>query len=206
MKIDYPRIKKYIQIFVFSFNLLVFLISLFSTDSKSKRYKEYTGSSKFFLSLYIILIYSFLLVIIIYLGLLYHQLKAHIAFVFKDKGKLILSYSLCIIYWFSKNQPQLIYAVISTIMVTILLFYEFIFYFQKVESFLNNKGIEFVNRKMTTFDINNINKLQKSTDGNGDKGQEGENNDVGMSDNPNAQDKATNQHKQQIADVVSGYE
>ena len=59
---------------------------------------------------------------------------------------------------------------------------------------------------MTTFDINNINKLQKSTDGNGDKGQEGENNDVGMSDNPNAQDKATSQHKQQIADVVSGYE
>ena len=33
-----------------------------------------------------------------------------------------------------------------------------------------------------------------------------ENNDVGMSDNPNAQDKATSQHKQQIADVVSGYE
>ena len=206
MKIDYPRIKKYIQIFVFSFNLLVFLISLFSTDSKSKTYKEYTGSSKFFLSLYIILIYSFLLVITIYPGLLYHQLKSHFDFIFKDKGKLILSYLICIIYWFTTNKPQLIYAILSTITTTLLLIYEFIFYFQKVENYLNNKGIEFVNRKMTTFDINNINKLQKSTDGNGDKGQEGENNDVGMSDNPNAQDKATSQHKQQIADVVSGYE
>ena len=206
MKIDYPRIKKYIQIFVFSFNLLVFLISLFSTDSKSKTYKEYTGSSKFFLSLYIILIYSFLLVITIYPGLLYHQLKSHFDFIFKDKGKLILSYLICIIYWFTTNKPQLIYAILSTITTTLLLIYEFIFYFQKVENYLNNKGIEFVNRKMTTFDINNINKLQKSTDGNGDKGQEGENNDVGMSDNPNTQDKATSQHKQQIADVVSGYE
>ena len=206
MKIDYPRIKKYIQIFVFSFNLLVFLISLFSTDSKSKTYKEYTGSSKFFLSLYIILIYSFLLIITIYPGLLYHQLKSHFDFIFKDKGKLILSYLICIIYWFTTNKPQLIYAILSTITTTLLLIYEFIFYFQKVENYLNNKGIEFVNRKMTTFDINNINKLQKSTDGNGDKGQEGENNDVGMSDNPNAQDKATSQHKQQIADVVSGYE
>ena len=206
MKIDYPRIKKYIQIFVFSFNLLVFLISLFSTDFKSKTYKEYTGSSKFFLSLYIILIYSFLLVITIYPGLLYHQLKSHFDFIFKDKGKLILSYLICIIYWFTTNKPQLIYAILSTITTTLLLIYEFIFYFQKVENYLNNKGIEFVNRKMTTFDINNINKLQKSTDVNGDKGQEGENNDVGMSDNPNAQDKATSQHKQQIADVVSGYE
>ena len=206
MKIDYPRIKKYIQIFVFSFNLLVFLISLVSTDSKSKTYKEYTGSSKFFLSLYIILIYSFLLVITIYPGLLYHQLKSHFDFIFKDKGKLILSYLICIIYWFTTNKPQLIYAILSTITTTLLLIYEFIFYFQKVENYLNNKGIEFVNRKMTTFDINNINKLQKSTDVNGDKGQEGENNDVGMSDNPNAQDKATSQHKQQIADVVSGYE
>ena len=103
MKIDYPKIKKFIQIFVFSFNLLIFLIVLFSTNSKSKTYKEYTGSSKFFLSSYIILIYAFLITITIYPGILYHQLKTQFAFIFKDKGKLIISYSLSIIYWFSKN-------------------------------------------------------------------------------------------------------
>ncbi len=196
MKIDYPRIKKYIQIFVFSFNLLVFLISLFSTDSKSKTYKEYTGSSKFFLSLYIILIYSFLLVITIYPGLLYHQLKSHFDFIFKDKGKLILSYLICIIYWFTTNKPQLIYAILSTITCTFLLIYEFIFYFQKVENFLNNKGIEFINRKMTTIDIDNLRNMSPGENGNS----------VNSSQNSNANDENTKQQKQQIADVVSGYE
>ena len=202
MKIDYPKIKKFIQIFVFSFNLLTFIIVLFCTNSKSKTYKEYTGSSKFFLSLYIILIYAFLITITIYPGILYHQLKTQFAFVFSDKGKLILSYSISIIYWFSRNKPQLIFAVLSTIMNTFLLIYEFIFYFQKVENFLNNKGIEFINRKMSTIDIDN---LRKKGSGNiGDKTL-GKTNSVSSSDNVNS-DHKTKQQKQQIEDVVSGYE
>ena len=202
MKIDYPKIKKFIQIFVFSFNLLTFIIVLFSTNSKSKTYKEYTGSSKFFLSLYIILIYAFLITITIYPGILYHQLKTQFAFVFSDKGKLILSYSISIIYWFSRNKPQLIFAVLSTIMNTFLLIYEFIFYFQKVENFLNNKGIEFINRKMSTIDIDN---LRKKGSGNIDDKTLGKTNSVSSSDNANS-DHKTKQQKQQIEDVVSGYE
>ena len=202
MKIDYPKIKKFIQIFVFSFNLLTFIIVLFSTNSKSKTYKEYTGSSKFFLSLYIILIYAFLITITIYPGILYHQLKTQFAFVFSDKGKLILSYSISIIYWFSRNKPQLIFAVLSTIMNTFLLLYEFIFYFQKVENFLNNKGIEFINRKMSTIDIDN---LRKKGSGDIDDKTLGKTNSVSSSDNVNS-DHKTKQQKQQIEDVVSGYE
>ena len=202
MKIDYPKIKKFIQIFVFSFNLLTFIIVLFSTNSKSKTYKEYTGSSKFFLSLYIILIYAFLITITIYPGVLYHQLKTQFAFVFSDKGKLILSYSISIIYWFSRNKPQLIFAVLSTIMNTFLLIYEFIFYFQKVENFLNNKGIEFINRKMSTIDIDN---LRKKGSGDIDDKTLGKTNSVSSSDNVNS-DHKTKQQKQQIEDVVSGYE
>ena len=202
MKIDYPKIKKFIQIFVFSFNLLTFIIVLFSTNSKSKTYKEYTGSSKFFLSLYIILIYAFFVTITIYPGILYHQLKTQFAFVFSDKGKLILSYSISIIYWFSRNKPQLIFAVLSTIMNTFLLIYEFIFYFQKVENFLNNKGIEFINRKMSTIDIDN---LRKKGSGDIDDKTLGKTNSVSGSDNVNS-DHKTKQQKQQIEDVVSGYE
>ena len=194
MKIDYPKIKKFIQIFVFSFNLLTFIIVLFSTNSKSKTYKEYTGSSKFFLSLYIILIYAFLITITIYPGILYHQLKTQFAFVFSDKGKLILSYSISIIYWFSRNKPQLIFAVLSTIMNTFLLLYEFIFYFQKVENFLNNKGIEFINRKMSTIDIDN---LRKKGSGDIDDKTLGKTNSVSSSDNVNS-DHKTKQQKQQI--------
>ena len=51
MKIDYPRIKKFLQIGFFSIDLFVFLIVLFSTNSSSEKYKEYTAVSKFFLDI-----------------------------------------------------------------------------------------------------------------------------------------------------------
>ena len=202
MKIDYPKIKKFLQIFIFSFNLLIYIIVLFTTDSKSKNYKEYTGSIKFFLWLYIILIYSFLIMITIYPGILYNQIKKQFALVFNDKGKIIISYLICLVYWFAKNKPQLIFAVLSTITTTFLLIYEFIFYFQKVENFLNNKGIEFINRKMSTIDIDN---LRKKGSGDIDDKTLGKTNSVSSSDNVNS-DHKTKQQKQQIEDVVSGYE
>jgi len=196
MRVDYPKIKKFLQIGVFSFNLLIYLLVLFSTNSKNKNYKEYTGASKFFLGFYILVINSFLIVISIFPAMLYIKMKRYFLFAFEDKGKIILSYSICLIYWFARNKPQLVYAILSTITTTILLLYEFIFYFQKVENFINSKGIEFINRKKTTMDMSN---LEKSI-----------NNDVGRSSNPNAnniggQDKANSQ-QQQIVDVVSGYE
>ena len=85
---------------------------------------------------------------------------------------------------------------------TFLLIYEFIFYFQKVENFLNNKGIEFINRKMSTIDIDN---LRKKGSGDIDDKTLGKTNSVPSSDNVNS-DHKTKQQKQQIEDVVSGYE
>ena len=196
MKVDYPKIKKFLQIGVFSFNLLIYLLVLFSTNSKNKNYKEYTGVSKFFLGFYILLMNTFLIVITIYPAMLYIKMKRYFLFVFEDKGKIIISYSICLVYWFARNKPQLVYGILSTITTTILLLYEFIFYFQKVENFINSKGIEFINRKKTTMDMSN---LEKSY-----------NNNIGRSSNQNAnnsggQDNANNQ-QQQIVDVVSGYE
>ena len=196
MKVDYPKIKKFLQIGVFSFNLLIYLLVLFSTNSKNKNYKEYTGVSKFFLGFYILVINSFLIAISIFPAMLYMKMKRYFLIAFEDKGKIILSYSICLVYWFARNKPQLVYGILSTITTTILLLYEFIFYFQKVENFINSKGIEFINRKKTTMDMSN---LEKSI-----------NNDVGRSSNPNVnnkggQDNANNQ-QQQIVDVVSGYE
>ena len=196
MRVDYPKIKKFLQIGVFSFNLLIYLLVLFTTNSKNKNYKEYTGVSKFFLGFYILVINSFLIAISIFPAMLYMKMKRYFLFAFEDKGKIILSYSICLVYWFARNKPQLVYGILSTITTTILLLYEFIFYFQKVENFINSKGIEFINRKKTTMDMSN---LEKSI-----------NNDVGRSSNPNVnnkggQDNANNQ-QQQIVDVVSGYE
>ena len=196
MRVDYPKIKKFLQIGVFSFNLLIYLLVLFTTNSKNKNYKEYTGASKFFLGFYILVINSFLIVISIFPAMLYMKMKRYFLFAFEDKGKIILSYSICLVYWFARNKPQLVYGILSTITTTILLLYEFIFYFQKVENFINSKGIEFINRKKTTMDMSN---LEKSIS-----------NNMGRSSNPNVnnsvgQDNANNQ-QQQIVDVVSGYE
>ena len=196
MRVDYPKIKKFLQIGVFSFNLLIYLLVLFTTNSKNKNYKEYTGVSKFFLGFYILVINSFLIAISIFPAMLYMKMKRYFLIAFEDKGKIILSYSICLVYWFARNKPQLVYGILSTITTTILLLYEFIFYFQKVENFINSKGIEFINRKKTTMDMSN---LEKSIT-----------NDVGRSSNPNinnkgGQDNANNQ-QQQIVDVVSGYE
>ena len=162
MRIDYPKIKKILQISIFSFDLLFFLIVLFSTDSSSKKYKQYTGSSLFFLDLYIIIIYSILIAISIFPKLLYFRLKKYILFIFTDKGKVILSYLISLIYWFAANKPQFVLSIILTLTSTILLIYEFIFYFAKVETFLTNKGIQFDNKEKPTFDFDLYEKDEKN--------------------------------------------
>ena len=158
MKINYPKIKKILQICVFSINLLLFIIVSFTTDSSSKKYKEYTGSSIFFLDIYIILIYAVLIVISIYPKLLFYRIKKYILFIFTDKGKIITSYLISLIYWFARNKPQFILGILLTLTTTILLIYEFIFYFAKVETFLSNKGIQFDNKDKPTFDIDMLEK------------------------------------------------
>ncbi len=163
MRIDYPKIKKYLHICIFSLDLLLFLIVLFSTSSSSKNYKQYTGSSIFFLDLYIIIIYGVLIAISIFPKLLYFKLKKYILFIFTDKGKVIISFLISLIYWFAANKPQFVLGIILTLTSNILLIYEFIFYFAKVETFLTNKGIQFDNKDKPTFDMEIYEKDEKNT-------------------------------------------
>ena len=163
MKIDYPKIKKFLHIGIFSFDLLIFMIVLFSTDSSKKEYKPYTGTTLFFLDLYIIIIYAVLIAITILPKLLYFILKKYILFIFTDKGKVIVSYLISLIYWFAGNKPQFVLGIILTLTSTLLLFYEFIFYFTKVETFLTNKGIQFENKDKPYFDIEVFEKDTKNT-------------------------------------------
>ena len=158
MKIDYPKIKKFLQIGVFSLDTLVFLLVIFSTNSSSENYKEYTDSSKFFLDIYILAIYAVLIIVTVMPGLLYFRIKKYILFIFTDKGKVIISFGISLIYWFARNKPQLVLGIILTITSIILLIYEFIFYFAKVENFLSSKGIEFANRGQSTFDMDALEK------------------------------------------------
>jgi len=162
MKIDYPKIKKFLHIGIFSFDLLIFMIVLFSTDSSKRGYKPYTGTILFFLDLYIIIIYAVLIVITIIPKLLFFILKKYILFIFTDKGKVITSYLISLIYWFAGNKPQFVLGIILTLTSTLLLIYEFIFYFTKVETFLTNKGIQFENKDKPYFDIEVFEKDSKN--------------------------------------------
>ena len=163
MRIDYPKIKKFLHIGIFSLDLLIFMIVLFSTDSSKKEYKPYTGTVLFFLDLYIIIIYAVLIAITILPKLLYFILKKYILFIFTDKGKVIISYLISLIYWFAGNKPQFVLGIILTLTSILLLIYEFIFYFAKVETFLTNKGIQFENKDKPYFDVEVFEKENIST-------------------------------------------
>ena len=162
MKIDYPKIKKFLHIGIFSFDLLIFIIVLFSTDSSKRDYKPYTGTTLFFLDLYIIIIYAVLIAITILPKLLYFILKKYILFIFTDKGKVIISFLISLIYWFAGNKPQFVLGIILTLTSILLLIYEFIFYFAKVETFLTNKGIQFENKDKPYFDVEVFEKDSKN--------------------------------------------
>ena len=163
MRINYPKIKKFLHIGFFSLDIFVFLIVLFTTNSSSEKYKEYTAVSKFFLDLYILAIYAVLLLVTILPGLIYFKIKKYILFIFTDKGKVIISFAISLIYWFAKNKPQFVLGIILTITSIILLIYEFIFYFAKVDNFLSSKGIEFLNKGQSTFDMNSLEKKLTNT-------------------------------------------
>ena len=163
MKIDYPKIKKFLHIGIFSFDLLIFIIVLFSTDSSKRDYKPYTGTTLFFLDLYIIIIYAVLIAITILPKLIYFILKKYILFIFTDKGKVIISFLISLIYWFAGNKPQFVLGIILTLTSILLLIYEFIFYFAKVETFLTNKGIQFENKDKPYFDVEVFEKENIST-------------------------------------------
>ena len=213
MKLDYPKIKKFLQIGIFSIDLLVFLLVLFSTNSSSEKYKEYTDSSKFFLDLYIIGIYVILILVTIYPRLIFYRIKRYILFVFTDKGKVIISFCLSLIYWFAKNKPQFVLGFILTITSIVLLIYEFIFHFVKVDNFLSSKGIEFSNKGRSTFDMNeldkaNDNNMKTPISSQNNKNNQNELKDSGNYDNNNtgmsSQENPSSNQYQRDVEISSG--
>ena len=151
MKIDYPKIKKFLHIGIFALDLVLFFIIIFCTSTKNPNYKPYTDVVVFFLDIYIIALYLVLILNTIMPNLLYSKLSKYCKFIFTDKGKVILSFNVSMIYWFAKNGPQFTLGVLLFLTSFILLVYEFIFYFTKVEKFLSSKGIEFINKDKGSF-------------------------------------------------------
>lgn len=157
MRLDYLKIKRILHIVIFSLDFLIFILVLFSSSSKSKNFKEYTGVSKFFLDFYIMIIYAALIANSIFPKLFYIIVKRHFRFILTDKGKVIISFLLSMIYWFCKNKPQLTLGVLLLITSIILLIYELISMVAKFEEFLGSKGIEIYNKEQVE-DNNNSEK------------------------------------------------
>ena len=199
MKIDYPKIKKFLQIGIFSIDIVVFLLVLFSTNSSSKNYKEYTDTSKFFLDVYILAIYAILILFTVMPGLIYYRVKKYIIFIFTDKGKVIISFAISLIYWFARNKPQFVLGFILTLTSIVLLIYEFIFHCTKVETFLNNKGIEFSNKGQSTFDMNALErKLNSNTTPESGKSSDYQNNQSSGNNTKNSSENSGDfDHNQQ---------
>ena len=210
MKLDYPKIKKYLQIGIFSIDLLIFLLVIFSTNSSSEKYKEYTDSSKFFLDIYIIGIYAILILVTIYPRLIFYRIKRHILFVFNDKGKVIISFCLSLIYWFAKNKPQFVLGFILTITSIVLLIYEFFFHFVKVDNFLSSKGIEFSNKGKSTFDMdafdkaNDNNNMKTPISNQNNKNNQNEVKDSGNYNNNTGEYNPENPYYQRDVEIASG--
>ena len=211
MKLDYPKIKKFLQIGIFSIDIVVFLLVLLSTNSSSENYKEYTDTSKFFLDVYILAIYVILILVTIMPGLIYFRVKKYMIFIFTDKGKVIISFAISLIYWFARNKPQLVLGLILTITSIVLLIYEFIFHCTKVETFLNSKGIEFSNRGQSTFNLDTLEKkLQsnitpESSKNSGYQNNQNEGNNTKDRSDNNQQNPSPNQYQRDV-EISSGFE
>ena len=214
MKVDYPKIKKFLQIGIFSINLLIFLLVIFSTNSSSKNYKEYTGTAVFFLDVYIIIIYGVLIFITIYPAFLYNKLKHYILFIFTDKGKAITSFLISLIFWFARNKPQFVLGILITITSLILIAYEFIFHFAKVENFLNNKGIEFSNRDQAAFDVeeyerkssNNITPMSNQNNRYQSNQNDNHNQSYDNNNEGSGQQNPSSDHNQRDVEISSGFD
>ena len=206
MKLDYPKIKKFLQIGIFSIDIVVFLLVLFTTNSSSENYKEYTDSSKFFLDVYILAIYAILILVTVMPGLIYYRVKKYIIFIFTDKGKVIISFAISLIYWFARNKPQLVLGLILTITSIVLLVYEFIFHCTKVETFLNSKGIEFSNRGQSTFNLDTLEKkLQSNITPESSQNNQSDGNNTRDSSDNNQQSPTPNQYQRDV-EISSGFE
>ena len=125
---------------------------------------------------------------------------------------MIISFLISLIYWFARNKPQFVLGIILTISSILLLIYEFIFYFTKVENFLTSKGIEFSNKGQATFDIDSMDKNEINTtpmsnkNAGYDNSNEGKDNS-GYDNNSTGEDNnQKNPSEQREVEISSGFD
>ena len=142
MIINYERIKSLVYKIILSFDLIIFIIIILSTEIKPNKYLEYTGLSHFFLNIYIIITFISLLGHSLYPRFKPTIIDKYFHIILTNKGTIIIIFLISLIYRFSKSVPHFILGILLFISSLILSIFEFIFYFETLIVILKNKGIE----------------------------------------------------------------
>ena len=157
MKIDYQKAKCFLYKIIFSLDLLMICLNILAIEIPKNSLKEYTGVSHFFLNIYIFFIFIILLGHSIYPSFEPKIISKYFKFILSNKGKIIITFLISMIYRFSKSMPHYFLGIILFFSSLVLFVFEFIIYFKPGIEILKKKGIEIYNNK------ENINKKQNFT-------------------------------------------
>ena len=120
-------IKRKIQIFLITINLISFIVITIITNNQKENYIEYTSLPKFCSNIYIIIFFIIILVHSIKSKFICNILSDNLSFITTDKGKIIINLSLGILFWSSNNKAHVVFEIINFVSSFALFLCEFIF-------------------------------------------------------------------------------
>ena len=143
MKVNYKKTKSILYKIIFSLDLLIIIIIFLTTDflNNSKKEKEYTDVSHFFLNSYIIIIFILFLTHSLYPQYKPYIIKKNFKCILSNLGKIIITFLISLIYRFSKSLPHYFLGLILFFSSLILLIFEYVLYFEPLIELLRDKGI-----------------------------------------------------------------
>ena len=120
-------IKKKIQILVIATNLVCFIVVTILTNNQKESYIEYTSLSKLCSNIYIIIFFIIMLIHSINPKFICNILSDNISFITSDKGKIIITLSLGILFWSSNNKAHVFFEIYNFVSSFALFLCEFVF-------------------------------------------------------------------------------
>ena len=143
MKVNYKKTKLILYKIIFSLDLLIIIIIILSNEfsKNSKKEKEYTDVSHFFLNTYIIIIFLIFLGHSLYPKFKPIIIKKYFKFILSNNGKIIIIFLISLVYRFSKSIPHYFLGILLFFSSLILFIFEYILYFEPIIELLREKRI-----------------------------------------------------------------
>ena len=126
-KINFDLILRIISVLSLGTSFFSFIVTELVTNTKSPNFIEYTDLSRFFLNLYILLIYLLCLVHSVYPSILCPIITESLSIITTIKGKIILSLAIDIMFFSTESLPQKLFGMITFICVLALFLGDIVF-------------------------------------------------------------------------------